>query len=270
MTSGGEVVELLPDDDRPGGWLLLLDRVRQSYVCLDDPAYLEFPYVQVLAETIGALWAGALDVVHVGGGGATLPRWLADARPGSAQVVFESHAELLSVVRTRLPLAVDSGIDLRSGDGRAGVADRPTDSADVLVVDAFSGGRVPAELSTTEFFGDLARVLRPSGILLVNAAGATSSVYVRRLVAAIAVHFPEILLHGADNVDDVGNLVIAAAAPGRLPGAVLLAQDGPMGPPAALSGPELAAFIAGVEPLSDLSSMRSPVPPDETWRMDVD
>ncbi|MET3806000.1 spermidine synthase [Nakamurella sp. UYEF19] len=267
-TDGGEV-ELLADEDRPGGWLLLLDRVRQSYVSLDDPTYLEFPYVQVLAETIDALPPGPLDVVHVGGGGATLPRWIDEVRPGSVQVVFESHAELLRVVQTRLPLPPGSGVDLELADGRDGVAGLPTDSADAVVLDAFSGGRVPAALSTAEFFADVARVLRPAGILLVNTTGAANSLYLRRLVAAVSAWFPEVLVHGDDR-GTVGNLVIAAAAAGGLPIETIVAEDGPMGRPIALSGPELAAFLDGAEPLTDASSLRSPTPPDETWRVGSD
>ena len=265
---GGEV-ELLADDDRPGGWLLLLDRVRQSYVCLDDPTYLEFPYVQVLAATIDTLRPGPLDAVHIGGGAATLPRWIAETRPGSVQVVFEPHAELLRVVQTRLPVPDGCGIDFRLADGRSGLADLPTGSSDLVVVDAFSGGRVPADLSSAEFFADADRVLRASGILLVNSTAAARSVYLRRLVAAVARSFTEVLVHG-DYDGTVGNLVLAAARSGGLPAAAVLAEDGPMGPPLALSGPVLTAFVDGADALTDASPMRSPVPPDETWRVGGD
>ena len=266
--NGGEV-ELLADEDRPGGWLLLLDRVRQSYVELEDPSYLEFPYVQALAEAIGTLPLGPLDAVHVGGGGATLPRWLADARPGSTQVVFESHAELLRVVQSRLPVPPDYGIEFRLGDGRAGLTEREDNSADVVVIDAFSGGRVPAELSTAEFFADVARVLREPGLLLVNTTAAQGSTYLRRFVAAVATQFGEIAVSG-ETGRGVGNLVIVAARVGHLPIEVALAEDGPLGSSLALSGPLLADFVGGAEPLTDASSMRSPVPPDETWRVGGD
>lgn len=262
---GGEV-ELLADEDRPGGWLLLLDRVRQSYVSLDDPTYLEFPYVQVLAEAIGALALGPLDVVHVGGGGATLPRWIAEMRPGSVQVVFESHAELLRLVRARLPMSPASGVDLRLEDGRSGLAGLPPDSADAIVVDAFSGGRVPAALSTAEFFADVDRVLRSAGLLLVNTTGTTDSPYLRRLVAAISDFFPEVLVYGESH-GTVGNLVLAAATAGGPSIDAVRVEDGPMGPPLALSGPALLSFVGAVEPLTDASSLRSPIPPDDTWRV---
>lgn len=261
-------VELLADEDRSGGWLLLLDRVRQSYVSLDDPSYIEFPYVQVLADAIETLPAGPLDTLHIGGGGATLARWLATARPGSHQIVFEAHAELLRVVRTRLPVAAETEIEFRLGDGRAGVADQPSGSADVVVIDAFSGGRVPAELSTAEFFADVARVLRPAGILLVNTTAAARSVYLRRFVAAIATVYTDVVMTG-EQTADVGNLVIVAAT-GRLASGARPAgarPDSPMGPSIALSGPALLEFIDGAEPLTDASSMRSPIPPDESWRV---
>ena len=266
--NGGEV-ELLADEDRPGGWLLLLDRVRQSYVSLDDPSYIEFPYVQVLADAIEAMPSGPLEAVHIGGGGAALPRWLAAARPDSTQVVFESHAELLRVVQTRLPVAAGIGIDFRLADGREGLASRPDDSADVVVVDAFSGGRVPAALSTAEFFADAGRVIRESGLLLMNTTAAAGSQYLRRLVAAVATRFAEVVVTGEPN-GGVGNLVIVAAAAGALPVRTALATEGPLGPVLSLSGVSLVAFVDGAEPLTDAASMRSPIPPDDAWRVGAD
>ncbi|SDO87745.1 hypothetical protein SAMN04515671_2205 [Nakamurella panacisegetis] len=262
-------VELLADDDRPGGWLLLLDRVRQSYVALDDPSYLEFPYVQALAEAVVAMPEGPLEAIHIGGGGATLPRWLAQVRPGSAQVVFEPHPELLRVVQSRLPVPPDSGIEFRPADGRRGLGAHPADSADVVVIDAFSGGRVPAELSTAEFFADVARVLRSTGLLLINTTAAAQSMYLRRIVAAVATQFAEIVVSG-QTTGDVGNLVIVAGRAGHLPIELVLAEDGPLGPSLALSGPALGDFVGDVEPLTDASPMRSPIPPDATWRVGGD
>ena len=78
------VPEMLADADRPGGWLLLTDRIRQSYVDLGAPTYLEFEYMRGLANVLDALPGKPLTLVHVGGGGLTLPRYVAD---DSLQVV---------------------------------------------------------------------------------------------------------------------------------------------------------------------------------------
>ncbi|MCZ0978886.1 hypothetical protein O1L60_05680 [Streptomyces diastatochromogenes] len=83
---------LLPDVDRERAWLLTVDGAPQSYVDLDDPAYLEFEYARRLAHVAdGAAAPGAaLDVVHLGGGALSLPRYVAVTRPGSRQEVVEA------------------------------------------------------------------------------------------------------------------------------------------------------------------------------------
>src|SRR5438309_11728115 len=159
-------VELLADADRPGGWLLTVDRIRQSYVDLDDPTYLDFDYVQTFADVLDALPEGRLAVTHVGGGACTLARYVAATRPGSPQIVLEPDAALTALVRARLPFPRNHRIRVRAVDGRTGVAALRDASADVVVLDAYQGGRVPAELTSAEFLADVARVLRPDGLLL--------------------------------------------------------------------------------------------------------
>src|SRR4051812_7949918 len=144
-------VELLADADRPGGWLLTIDRIRQSYVDLDDPTYLDFEYMQALADVLDGLPPGPLTVTHVGGGACTLARYVASTRPRSSQIVFEPDTALTALVRARLPLPRAGRIRIRPVGGRAGVAALGNASADVVVLDAFHGGRVPGELTTVEF-----------------------------------------------------------------------------------------------------------------------
>ncbi|MFD0824016.1 spermine synthase, partial [Micromonospora zhanjiangensis] len=70
---------LVPDPARPGGRILLLDGVEQSYVDVTDPTYLHFDYVRRMASVIDtATPAGApLRALHLGAGGLTLPRFVA-------------------------------------------------------------------------------------------------------------------------------------------------------------------------------------------------
>ncbi|MGI8761166.1 MAG: spermidine synthase [Jatrophihabitantaceae bacterium] len=287
--------ELLADADRPGGWLLLVDRIRQSYVDLDDPTYLDFEYVQGFAEVLDALPPGPLAVTHVGGGACTLARYVAAVRPGSPQIVLEPDAALSALVRARLPFARRSRVRIRQVGGREGVAGLAAGSADVVVLDAFHGGRVPQELSTAEFFAEVAHVLRAPGLLLVNVAdGGTATnkgvadrggarvgsrgqpggagqplQYTRRLVAAIRTALPAVLVRADPAVlkgRRFGNVLVVAAR-AALPEAELMrAAAAAMFPQRLLAGAELAAFARGATPLSDADPMRSPAPPDEIWR----
>jgi hypothetical protein len=266
----GGVVELLADEDRPGGWLLLLDRIRQSYVDLDDPGYLDFEYVQAFADVLDALPAGPLAVTHVGGGACTLARYVALTRPGSPQIVLEPDAALTALVRAQLPFARGARVRIRPIDGRAGVAGLATGGADVVVLDAFHGGRVPPELTTSEFVADVARVLRPSGVLLVNVADGPPGLFVRRLVSTLAAVLPSVLLSADPAVlkgRRFGNVVLAASRAELPIAAVTRAASAAAFPRRVLSGADVITFAGGAAPLSDASPMRSPQPPEEIWRV---
>lgn len=262
--SGG-VVELLADADRPGGWLLTVDRIRQSYVDLEDPTYLDFEYIQAFADVLDALPLGPLAVTHVGGGACTLARYIAATRPGSPQVVLEPDAALTAAVRARLPLPTRSRIRIRAVDGRTGVAGLRGESADVVVLDAFHGGRVPQELTTREFVVDVARVLRPAGVLLVNVADGPPVTYSRRLVATLRTELPEVVVIAESAVlkgRRFGNVVVAASR-AQLPVASIRRAAAAAAFPRSVH----VGFGRDAKPLTDADAMRSPHPPDASWRV---
>ena len=154
---------LIRDLAYPAAFTVRIDGTDQSYVDLDDPLRLEFDYVQRIADLIDVLTEPGrpVRVVHVGGGALTLPRYVAASRPRSAQIVFEPDAELTTFVRQHLPLPKRSGIRVRHGDGRTGMATLPDGRADLIIIDAFVGAQVPAELTTVEFMTDAQRALAP-------------------------------------------------------------------------------------------------------------
>lgn len=161
--------EVLPTETA-GAFLVRVDGHDQSHVDLDDPTRLVFDYVRRMGDVIDVLAPTATRVVHVGGAGLTLPRYVAATRPGTSQVVLEPDEALTALVRERLPLPRGSGIKVRPVGGVAGVAALRDDHAHLLVVDAYDRGEVPDELLTPAFLGDVARVLAPGGIVLVNLA----------------------------------------------------------------------------------------------------
>ena len=57
---------------------------------------------------------------------------------------------------------------IRIGDGRLLVADDPDASADLVILDAFTSDAVPVHLITAEGLADVARTLRPGGIVAVH------------------------------------------------------------------------------------------------------
>jgi hypothetical protein len=266
---GGEV-ELLADTERPGGWLLLLDRIRQSYVDLDDPLYLDFEYVQTFAGILDALPEGQLAITHIGGGAATLARYVAVSRPGSAQIILEPDEALTATVRAQLPFPRGARIRIRPQDGRTGTAGLKDASADVVVLDAFHGGRVPTELTTVEFVTDVARVLAPGGVFLANIADGPPLTYVRRFAATVRSALPETLLRADPAVlkgRRFGNIVRAASRQPLPVDEIVRQAASAMFRQQVMLGGGLRSFLGKAKPLTDADPMRSPAPPDEIWRV---
>ncbi len=163
-------VRLVADPAHPRAYNLVLDKSFNSYVDLDDPARLEYPYVKWIADAIDSVDRprAPLDGVFVGGGGFTLPRWLLETRPGSNARVLELDDGLVEFAEDRLGLRESSSLRVSVGDARVGMLDVPTDSADVVVGDAFSGESVPWHLTTGEWLDEVRRVLKPDGLYAMN------------------------------------------------------------------------------------------------------
>lgn len=187
---------LLPDVDRDRAWLLTVDGAPQSYVDLDAPDHLEFEYARRLAHIVDCAAApGApLDVLHLGGGALTLPRYVAAARPGSRQDVAEADLGLLALVAEHLPVPESSGITVHGTDARSRLEQTPPGSVDLLIADVFGGSRVPAHLTTVEYARAARRALRDGGIYAANLADGAPFGFLRSQLATFAAVFEELAL----------------------------------------------------------------------------
>ena len=246
--------ELLADADRPGGWLLSVDDIPQSYVQLDDPAYLDFAYVRRMGDVLDALPPGPVEAVHVGGGACTLPRYLAATRPGTRQLVLEADGPLVELVREELDLRSVPRLRVRIGDGRAELATLKDASADVLVLDAFVAATMPGRLATAEAMAQIRRVVREPGVLLVNIAADLALVTSRRILATVAEFFPERAVLADAAVlrgKRTGNLVLAAGARPLPVGTLAQRVARAAFPSRLLAGEELARFVGTARPLRD-------------------
>jgi len=271
--SGDQVdgIELVPDDDGRGGVTVMMDGSPQSHVNLADPGSLGFEYIADFAAVIDTLPAGPLGVTHIGGAGLTLARYVNAERPGSPQIVLEPNIELTELVRRELPLPRQHRIRVRPVDGLTGVAQLAEASADVVVLDAYADGRVPAELTTVEFLADVRRVLRAEGTMLANIADEPNKAYLRRVYAGLVAVFGQVALIGTHEIlkgKRFGNAV-AVASTGTLDIPALRRQVARMPFPTGLrDGAQLARQFGGSSPFTASDSAQSPpAPPVKGWRI---
>jgi spermidine synthase len=239
-----------------------------------------------------------LRVLHLGGGGLTLARYVAATRPGSDQLAVEADAALVELVRRRLPLdqrgrrATGRGASGRGASGRGAsgrgasgrgasgrgagrvrvrVADAravleavPAGSFDAVIADLFAGARTPAHLTSVEFAAAVSRALSPSGIYGANVGDGPPLAHARARAATVCSVFPHACLIADAAVlrgRRFGNLVLAAAHHG-LPVAELTRRTaGDPFPARLVDGHDLGRFAAGARPITDARAEPSPAPP---------
>lgn len=245
------------DPHRVDGRTLILNSARHSYVDLTDPEHLEFAYVQWIAAVADVVEPDgvALDALHLGGGGFTVPGYLAATRPGSRQLVLELDGGLVDLDRKALGLRTDADLRVRVGDARVGLAAEPDDAYDVVVGDAFGHLVVPWHLATREMAADIDRALRPGGVYAQNVIDYPPARFIRAELATVADVFPHVALLAppAALAGSTGaNFVIVGSASPLPLDALrkrldLLAID----PVTLLSGAELNAFIGDAKVLTD-------------------
>jgi spermidine synthase len=210
-------LEIVPDG--AGRHVVRIDGRDQSCVDLTDLTHLAFDYVRRIGDVLDAVAApGApIRVVHVGGAGLTLPRYVAATRPTSAQVVLEPAVEVTARVRSELPLPRRSGIKVRPVDGVSGMAALRDDHADVVVVDAYDGGEVPRGLLEVEHLAEVARVLGPDGLYLLNLADRAPFGLARDAIAGLRGVLPSVMVSAEPATlrgRRPGNLLVVAGRAG--------------------------------------------------------
>lgn len=248
--------KVVTDASRPSGRVLLLNSARHSYVDLADPRHLEFAYTQWFAAVIDEEWPAPEPVraLHLGGGGFTMPRYLAATRPGSYAHVIEIDGALVALDEQKLGVAAGPDLDIEIGDARIGVRRQPDAGYDLVVGDAFGHLAVPWHLTTAEFVADVRRVLRPDGVYVLNVIDYPPARFLAAEVATIRSVFPEVAVISRPEAlaGKIGANFVVVAAAAKLPLERLRVRLAALATPTVVvSGPELSAVVGDARILTD-------------------
>jgi SAM-dependent methyltransferase len=159
-------------------------------------------YWDVLAAVPALARGNSSLFLGVAGGTAveqTLQAW-----PGLQAVGVEIDPAVIEVARRRFGLS----IPVVAADARRFVAE-PGPRFDVIVIDLYATGQIPAHVATREFYEAVARRLAPGGVVALNVYGAGDPATVVGPVAAtLAAVFPGVLAADAGG----GNVILLAWA----------------------------------------------------------
>lgn len=215
FTTANYCVQVSIDDPvgRPGGRTLILDQLRHAHFDLNDETHLEFRYMRLFANVAETLPEGPINVLHIGGGGFTLPRHIDAVRPGSTHTVLELDADLVEIVQSELGLAEDHPFDVRIGDARINLDELADDSFDLVVGDAYSGNSVPWHLATQEVGDEINRVLKNDGLYMANIIDGNKNRFVKSQLATLGETFSELsLIQPTTPIGELGvNQIVVAS-----------------------------------------------------------
>ena len=267
--------EIRADRWVPGAYELVVDGTPQSHVNLENPSELFFEYIARMGHVIDQLRLPGepLTALHLGGGALTIPRYIEATRPGSRQQVLELEPELIELVRRELPFPRGASIRVRYGDARATLAKLPAGlkgAVDVLVVDVFGGARIPAHVTSVEFYRECAAFLAPHGVLLVNVADGAGAAFARGQAATVSMAFEDVAVLAEPQVlkgRRFGNFVLVASpSPLPLDWMPRLLARGPH-PATLVHARSLRDWIAGAVVVTDATALPSPPPSRSVFQL---
>ncbi|MHA6669291.1 spermidine synthase [Homoserinimonas sp. A447] len=266
LKNSGYRAVIEPDRWSRGSYTLIVDGTPQSHVNVDDPSQLFFEYVQRIGHVIDQLPDGPITAVHLGAGALTLPRYVEATRPGSRQQVVELESDLVDFVREHLPWSRTAPIRVRHGDARAVLEKFPAGlrgAVDLLVVDVFGGARIPAHVTSLEFYTAAAAMLAPGGVVCVNIADGPGLEFARSQAATLLAatgHAAALAETQILKGRRFGNVVLVGSATALpLEWMPRLLAGGPH-PAKLVSGAELVSWIAGAPVATDATAIPSPPP----------
>lgn len=241
------------DPARPSGRILILDRLHNSYVDLDDPTHLEFRYTQLIADIVDThIPEGPLDVVSIGGGAMTLPTYFDVTRPDSTNLVLEIDGIVVDLARDQL--GVGASIRVAVDDARISLRQVADDAAQVVIGDAYSGAAVPWHLTTVEYAAEIGRVLDDRGVYVVNVIDFNNLRFAKATAHTLLGVFDHVVLFAPPHYlsgSSGGNFVFAASRSPIDATATIDVIAARGGVETAWAGDELASFADGAILLRD-------------------
>lgn len=273
--SSGLVADFEEDRWVPGSLVLNVDGTPQSHVNLRNPDDLFFEYIRRIGHVIDLFRTPGepISALHLGGGAFTLPRYVEATRPGSRQQIVELESALVDLVREAAPLPKRASIRVRHGDAREVLGKLPAGmhgAMDLVVVDIFAGARTPAHVSSVEFYQRIAPLLKPDGLVVVNATDGAGQAFTRGQAATLGALFSTVAVVAEPQVlkgRRFGNVVLVASGSddvGDLDWLPRLLAGGPH-PARMLVGRELEEWLRDARPVADADATQSPEPPAEVF-----
>ncbi len=141
------------------------NRVKQSQILLDSPETLSLAYTRYM--TLALLLCPKIErVLHVGLGGAALPRFFQNYFPDVKQEILEYNPVVIEVAQRYFGFKPHATTKVHLAD--ASTWKNEGENYDLIFMDAFTAEGTPSELQQRPFYAQLSQMLTPDGWVVTN------------------------------------------------------------------------------------------------------
>ena len=184
-----------------GSMVLLVNGVPSSHVVPGEPQRLDFEYMRWIADFLDSVQrSGGSDqarwpkprLTHLGGAACSLPRYFADAWPGSRNTVVEIDGRLAELARELFDVPRAPAVKIRVGDARDVTDSFKPATRDVIIRDVFANAVTPRELTTVEFYGSVWASISETGVYVANCGSRADLKEAKEELAGMFEVFPHV------------------------------------------------------------------------------
>jgi len=208
-------------------YLMFTEKLLQSGMNKRDPNAHIFNYTHLIDEASAYYKPEAKDILLIGLGGGSIPKALHVGREDISFDAVEIDPAVIRVAYDYFDMPKLPNFRTFAMDGRMFLQGAEREY-DVAILDAYNSLFIPHHLTTEEFFDELAAVVRPEGIVLINVISnpdGNYSKFFKSLLRTAQTGFSEWRLFLAEeaNPDGLNNLVLvlsrkALDSPGQIAG----------------------------------------------------
>ena len=164
----------------------------QGGVSLEHPDKLILEYTRMAFVSLLYLGREPRDVLFVGLGAGSMPRFLSRHYPNAQIDVVEIDPDILDVARKYFHFAETQRLKVNINDGRVFLK-RNKKKYDMVFLDAYQGGEIPFHLTTVEFMREVKAHLNSDGVVVSNIVAAGKNRFFDSMIVTHEEVFP--MLH---------------------------------------------------------------------------
>lgn len=180
---------------------------KQGGIYLEDPFKLYFEYCKVSLVALAFLERDPRDILFVGLGAGSLPRYLGKYYPSARIDIVEVDPEVLDVAERFFFFSETENMKVRIADGRSFITGA-RGNYDLVFLDAYRVNDIPYHLCTVEFLEEVRGKLSERGVVVSNIVSGEKNRAFDSMVATYSKVYPHVYVF--KGVSSYNNVVIAA------------------------------------------------------------